>query len=106
MSKGEAPIYEIYIYEKPWSLVENGYFDYGLSERVGFYYEKETAIKAVEENWCDIQDHYAHAAMVKEIEPGLYPCPRRSKCWYYIWNEKDEKFERAEIPDVDWWPKE
>ena len=106
-AKGEQqPIYEIYVYERPWALNKQGFFDYGIEERVGFYYEKETAIKAVEENWCDLQDHYANAAMVKEVIPGLYPHPPRSKCWYYIWNPYEEKFEPSEIPDVDWWPKE
>ena len=106
-AKGEQqPIYEIYVYEKPWALNKQGFFDYGIEERVGFYYEKETAIKAVEENWCDLQDHYANAAMVKEVIPGLYPIIPRCKCWYYIWNPYEEKFEPSEIPDVDWWPKE
>jgi len=106
MNKGESPIYEVHVYQKPWTLIEDGYFDYGLDERVGFYHEKDIAIKAVEENWCDIQDHYAHAAMIKEVTPGLYPLVPRSKCWYYIWNQKTERFEKAEIPEVDWWPKE
>jgi hypothetical protein len=103
MEKGTAPMYAIYVYEKPWTINSMGYFEYGTSEFVGFYHEKEVAIKAVEENWCDIQDHYANAAMIKEIVPGLYPHPPRSKCWYYIWNPYKECFEPSEIPDVDWW---
>jgi len=106
MDKDKTPIYVIYVYEKPWTINKQGFFDYGIKDFVGFYYEKETAIKAVEENWCDIQDHYANAAMVEEFVPGLYPYPPRSKCWYYIWNPYTEKFEAAEIPEVDWWPKE
>jgi hypothetical protein len=50
----ETPIYEIHVYEEPWTLNKHGFFDYGIEECVGFYYEKETALKAVEENWCDI----------------------------------------------------
>ena len=105
MEKDMKPIYEIHVYELPWKINKLGFFDYGIEECVGFYYEKEAAIKAVEENWCDIQDHYANAAMVKEVTPGLYPLVPRSKCWYYIWNPYTEKFEPSEIPDVDWWPK-
>lgn len=103
MAKDETPIYEIYVYSQPWTINEQGFYEYGTSERVGFYYEKETAIKAVEENWCDIQDHYAKAAMVKEVKPGLYSAPSRAKCWYYLWNTKTEHFEKAKIPEVDWW---
>ena len=101
----QSPIYEIHVYEKEWELTDYGYFEYGIDERVGYYYEKDVALKAVEQNWCDIQDHYAHAAMVKEVMPGLYPLIPRSKCWYYIWDEKEEKFKPAELPDVEWWPK-
>ena len=105
MSEKIIPIYEIYVYSREWTVGKDGFFDWGRSERVGFYYERETAIKAVEENWCDLQDHYAHAAMIQETIPGLYPHPPQSKCIYYIWNQQKERFEKAKIPEVDWWPK-
>lgn len=98
----EQPIYEVLVYSHPWRLDEHGLLDFGSEERVGFYYEKNMAIQAVEENWCDLQDHYAHAAMIKEIAPGLYPLIHRTKCWYYIWNPQEEKFEKAEVPASDW----
>ena len=100
----ETPIYEIHVYEEPWKLNKQGFFDYGIEECVGFYYEKETALKAVEENWCDLQDHYAQAALVMEKIPGLYPITPRSKCWYYLWNPIKECFEKADFPQADWWP--
>ena len=100
----ETPIYEIHVYEEPWTLNKQGFFDYGIEECVGFYYEKETALKAVEENWCDLQDHYAQAALVMEKIPGLYPITPRSKCWYYLWNPIKECFEKADFPQADWWP--
>ena len=98
----ETPIYEIYVYEEPWTLNKQGFYDYGIKECVGFYHEKEAALKAVEENWCDIQDHYANAALVVEKAPGLYPLVPRNKCWYYIWNPIEERFESADFP-TDWW---
>lgn len=100
----DNPIFEIYVMEKPWHLDEKGWPDCGIKERVGFYYEKETAIKAVEENWCDLQDHYAHAAEIREIQPGLYSHSIQSKCLYYEWNQKEEKFERKPFPKLgkDW----
>ena len=100
----EKPIYEIHVYSREWTIDEKGWPEYGIDKCVGFYYEKETAIRAVEENWCDLQDHYVHAALIKEIAPGLYPCPPRSKCIYYVWNEEKEKFEKAKIPEWEGWP--
>lgn len=99
----EKPIYEIYVFEKEWTLDEQGFIQTGISERVGYYYEKETAIKAVEENWCNLQDHYASAALVQAVEPGLYPHPPRAKSWYFVWDSKEEKFKAAKMPEVDWW---
>lgn len=103
---GENPIYEIYVMAEPWHLDKHGFPACGVRERVGFYYEKETAIKAVEENWCDIQDHYAHAAEIKPIMPGLYSCPPQSVCLYYEWNPEKECFERAPWPDLGEWDSE
>jgi hypothetical protein len=43
LNMDKEPIYEIHVYEKPWTINSHGFFDYGIEERVGFYYEKETA---------------------------------------------------------------
>lgn len=98
------PIYEIYVMSEPWHLGDDKWPTCGSRERVGFYYEKETAIRAVEENWCDLQDHYAHAAEIKPVMPGLYSYPPQSICLYYEWNTKEEKFERRPFPKLgkDW----
>lgn len=99
VKKSEQPIYEVLVYSHPWSLDEYKLMDYGSEERVGFYYEKETAIKAIEENWCDLQDHYARAAAVREVKPGLYQYPPYSTYMYFLWNSKLEKWEEAEVPE-------
>ena len=104
MDRDTTPIYEIRVYSQPWTINDLGWLDFGSEERVGFYYEKESAVRAVEENWCDIQDHYARAALVIEMIPGLYPHPPKSKCKYYIWNQQKEQFESAPIPEINYWP--
>lgn len=100
MDIGEKPVYAIYMMEEPWHLDEAGWPSCGLREFTGFYHEKDVAIKAVEENWCDIQDYCFHAAEVCEIVPGLYPCPPQKRCYFYEWNEKEEKFERKPFPKL------
>ena len=99
----EKPIYEIHVYSEEWRVDKNGWLEFGIDECVGFYYEKETAIRAVEENWCDLQDHFAQAALIEEKAPGLYPHPPRSKCIYYIWNKDEQRFERSTPPDTEMW---
>lgn len=103
MEKGEAPIYEIYVMSEPWHLDEKGWPCCGIKERVGFYYERETAIRAIEENWCDLQDHYAQAAEICMVKPGLYSSPAYNKYWYYLWNQKEERFEIARKPKFEGW---
>ena len=99
VKKSEQPIYEVLVYSHPWTITELGYLDFGSEERVGFYYEKETAIKAVTENWCDLQDHYARAAAVREVKPGLYQYPPFGTYMYFLWNSELKKWEAAETPE-------
>jgi len=103
MDKDKTPIYEIYVMELPWQLDEKKFPICGIRERVGFYYDKEDAVRAVEENWCDLQDHYAQAAEIRKIYPGLYPLSSRSEYWYYLWNQQEERFEAAKRPKFEGW---
>jgi len=103
MDKNETPIYEIYVMSYPWYLDDKKMPNCGIRERVGFYYDKEDAIRAVEENWCDLQDHYAQAAEICKVEPGLYSVPSRREYWYFLWNQKEEKFEIARKPKFEGW---
>lgn len=96
------PIYEIHVYEYPWTKTKQGFYEHGIDECVGYYYEEQAAIDAVENNWCDIQDHYARAAMIVRKEPGLYPLIPNCDCQYYLWNKEQEKFERAQFPAQFW----
>ena len=96
----QPSIYAIYMMSQPWHLDEANWPSCGIREFTGFYYEKETAIKAIEENWCDIQDHCFHAAEIREITPGLYPHPPQSKCLYYEWDEKEEHFKKKPFPKL------
>ena len=89
------PIYEINILGQPYALDKYG-FPSCDKERVGFYYEEETAVQAVEENWCSLQDHYARAAEIRMIEPGLYS--NNKIIHYYLWNHDEQKFEESLIP--------
>lgn len=104
MDKGAEPVYVIYMMTEPWHLDETGWPNCGIREFTGFYHEKDVAIRAVEENWCDLQDKCFHAAEVCEIVPGLYPHPPQAKCVFFEWNKKEEKFERRPFPKLgkDW----
>ena len=93
----ETPIYEIIMLEESVKIDKFGWPNYGQSENVGFYYEEETAFKAVKENWCDINDSgkYRAAFVVQKI-PGLYPITIVKG--YFIYNKKDNNFRQAVLP--------
>jgi hypothetical protein len=93
----EQPIYEIHVMEQPYFLDKDNFPSCDMKERVGFYYEEKTAVRAVEENWCSIQDHYARAAEIREVEPGLYPI-KNEIIHYYLWDTNEHKFKEAPIP--------
>jgi len=103
MDKDKTPIYEIYVMSDPWHLDDQKFPSCGIRERVGFYYEKETAIRAVEENWCDLQDHFAQAAEICEVTPGLYVSASPKEYWYYLWNQAEGRFEIARKPKFEGW---
>ena len=92
----EEPIYEVCVMEMPYYINESGFIECGIFERVGFYYEEETALRAVQENWCNIQDHYARAATVRKVIPGLYP--NIEILYYFLWNQQTQNFELTEMP--------
>ena len=94
----ERPIYEILVYSQPWHLDEHSMIDYGSVERVGFYYEQEIAVRAVKEKWCDLQDHYARAAAIREVRPGLYQYRPFKEYLYFLWNQADERWELTGVP--------
>ena len=97
MYNDKTPIYEILMLEKPVTIDEFGWPSYGRSESVGFYYEEEIALKAVEENWCDINDSGVYkASIVRKKIPGLYPMPKQD--WYFVFDNKSNTYKQAKLP--------
>lgn len=93
----DTPIYEIIMLEKPLQLDEFGWPTYGHCESIGFYYEEETALKAVKQNWCNINDGGIYkAAIVQKKLPGLYPIPQRK--WYFVFDYDNLIYEEKPIP--------
>jgi len=97
MDKDKTPIYEIVMLQKPITIDEKGWPEYGKAESVGFYYEQDTALKAVRQNWCDINDGGIYkAALVQKKIPGLYPIPQRE--WYFVFDYDNLIYEEKQLP--------
>lgn len=89
------PIYRIELFRSP-IQVDNCSPDIV----VGFYYEKETAIKAVQEDWCDMSERGSYqAAMVIETQPGLYPMNHPQNRWYFLYSNEANGYVPAIEPE-------
>ncbi len=62
----------------------------------GFYTDKNTAYKAVTENWCDIQERCYDYALIEEVQEGLYGTTNNRQ--FFEWNEDTKEFVPIEEP--------
>ena len=95
------PIYRIELFHFPIQVDKYYGPDYGEDSMVvGFYHEKETAIEAVQEDWCDMSERgFYQAAMVIETHPGLYPMNHQQNRWYFLYNKEAEGYVLAAEPE-------
>ena len=105
--KAPNPIFEItlfeypdkeMIYHKPKSDVHSGWPDTGCVGCMGFYYELDTAIQAMNENWCDIQETCYYAGFIVCRFPGLYYAG--TSRMYFLWDNEKEGFFEAKEPEI------
>ena len=103
------PIFEIMLFEKPNEEMiyhkpngdeKSGFPDTGCIDHPGFYYELCTAIQAMNENWCDIQDHAFYAGFILCHFPGMYECATTEQRMYFIWDKEKQGFFQTEEPEI------
>ena len=100
-----APIFEIMLFEYPnkemiYGDIPSGWPDTGSRAHMGFYYELDTAIRAMNENWCDIHEGIYYAGFVLCQFPGLYNVVSTEQRIYFIWDKEKEGFFEAEEPEI------
>ena len=99
MNEDRKSIYRILLFSKIPTLDERGWSDCGTQEDVGFYYEYETAVRAMHENWCDIRECIFEAGFILTHYPGLYETATSENRTYFEWNEERGGFFEKEEPD-------
>ncbi len=95
----EYPNKEI-IYHKTEGDVPSGWPDTGSIGNMGFYYELDTAIQAMNENWADMQETCYFAGFILCHFPGLYNSADTDQRLYFLWNEEKGGFFEAEEPQI------
>ena len=102
----DVPIYEVFVVQHPdRELVypsgkHSGFPEMGCTATMGFYYDLDDAIEAVEVNACDIHETMYDAAFVICRFPGLYNSVGREGRAYFVWNGETEGYEEKEEPRV------
>ena len=100
MKEDRKPIYRILLFSKIPTLNERGWPDCGTQDDVGFYYEYETAVQAMHENWCDIHECTFMAGFILTHFPGLYEAATIGEYrTYFEWDEERGGFFEKEEPD-------
>jgi len=94
----QPPIYEIVMVQHCDNVDKYECPDLGIVETVGYYYEYETAVRALHENWADIQDCCFRAAFIEMKYPGLYPDVAPEQRQFFRWDNELEGFFEAEEP--------
>lgn len=68
-------------------------------EMFGWYHKLEDAIKTVDCNSCDMQDHAFNYALISRSYEGAYGL-RDEELQWYKWNYTNEKWEICERPEA------
>jgi len=99
MNEDRKPIYRILLFSKIPTLDEHSWPDCGTTDDVGFYYEYETAVQAMHENWCNIQGYMFEAGFILTHYPGLYEAATSENRTYFEWDEERDGFFEKEEPN-------
>ena len=104
----DPPIYEIVLFEHPnkeliyvrdGNEIHSGFPDAEINN-MGYYCELDTAIKAMHENWLDIQETVFHAGFILCRFPGLYESAGRYERIFFLWDEEKKGFYEADEPEI------
>lgn len=100
------PIYEIMMVENVdqelygWDGTPLGFPDFDSMRSVGFYYNLDDAICAVENNVCDINETVYDAAFIIMRYEGLYTSCGIEERMFFRWDEENHKYYQTEEPDL------
>lgn len=105
-SDNQNPIFELMLFENANKELiyptgkRSGFPDLGASMVAGFYYELETAIQALNENWADIRETVYDAAFILCKFPGLYMEVSSEGRIYFKWDSLKQGYFEQNEPEI------
>ncbi len=97
-TKIEEKVYEHVETDGTTSFKPSGYPKFGVRDVVGFYHDKEEAIRDVEWNACDINETMFKYAIIEEVYPGIYPCSRTR--WIFEYDRDSDTYYQINEPEI------
>ena len=100
------PIFDILLFENAEKEVMGktgkklGFRDLGCTDNVGYYYNLDDAISALNENACDMRETVYDAAFILCRFPGLYQNSGTEGRMYFRWDPEREGYFQAEEPKI------
>ena len=76
---------------------KTGWPNFGASAFMGYYFDRDEAINAVETNRCGIDERCYTYAVIEKIDEGLYAYPRPRL--FYKFNIEKGIYEHIEEPE-------
>jgi hypothetical protein len=70
--------------------------EFGYQRTWGFYSDRETAVKALHENWTDMYEYCYNYALIEKFEEGISHYVLDSRQWFKFDHEREGYFEIEE----------
>lgn len=106
----QKPIFRIFLFEHADKELiyhrdgqpdkRSGFPDTGATADMGFYYDIDDAIRAMNENVCDIRETVYDAGFILVQFPGLYQCADTSQRMYFRWDDARQGYFQQEEPII------
>lgn len=106
----DNPIFQLLLFEKPDAELifdypdgtkkPSGYPDTGCTADMGFYYDIDHAIDAMNKNTCDIRETCYNAGFILCRFQGLYTSCETDTRMYFRWDNEKQGFFQQEEPII------
>lgn len=77
-----------------------GFPDIGAEADIGFFYDLDAAILAMNDNACDIRETVYDAGFILCLFPGLYQSAGKNERMYFVWDDDKKGFFQKEEPGI------
>lgn len=76
------------------------YHQQAAHRRFGYFVDKTTVVRAVRENWGDLQEHLYSYCVVEFLPEGSHPFPDEQDRTWFKWDSGNQKWAPCEQPAV------